>query len=451
MVLLVGCGALPGTPLPSEDTTPVDESRYTLVARFAHISDSQIVDEESPARLVTFSALTRSAWRPYEAYSTQLLDGTIRAINRVHAAGETIEFVIHTGDATDNRQRNEVDWYLTAMNGGPINPRSGPDDRAASDLPPADLDPHHPFVAQGLYRQGIHGPLASVPWYGVLGNHDHFAVGVFPIVEDLLGGRTSPLPPDDRIGLFYPKALDPTGSTAYGPITPAHPGPPPAINIPQRIEPREERQYVTIAEMLEAYRSPGGSPPGHGFADTGSHTWYSTSPVPGLRLIVLDSSTPIVELPAAIYSEGAISEVQRDFLERELTEADDRGDLAIVATHHPSSSLAFSYGTSLLPSDLVSLLNRHPSVALHLCGHTHAHSAFDRGTYVEITTGSTLDWPQQGRVIELWRAPDATELRYRFFSHLDDLPPLDGLHSGLLEDPLRALREEAAALASDGG
>ncbi|MCH7597256.1 MAG: hypothetical protein IID35_11960, partial [Planctomycetes bacterium] len=82
--------------------------------------------------------------------------------------------------------------------------------------------------------------------------------------------------------------------------------------------------------------------------------------------------------------------------------------------------------------------------------------------YVEIVTGSIIDLPQQGRVIEIWRknrepaspdsAPtDATgsiELRYRLFSHLDEItPPPGDEHIALFDDPLMPLRRMAAQLA----
>ena len=45
-LLPFGCGGLPGVPLANESTMPVDTDRFELVARFVHISDAQIVDEE---------------------------------------------------------------------------------------------------------------------------------------------------------------------------------------------------------------------------------------------------------------------------------------------------------------------------------------------------------------------------------------------------------------------
>ena len=64
------------------DLLPGPEGEHWL--RFVHLSDVHIADTESPARLVTMDAFLSPAWRPQEAYSTQVLDATCRAINRIH-------------------------------------------------------------------------------------------------------------------------------------------------------------------------------------------------------------------------------------------------------------------------------------------------------------------------------------------------------------------------------
>ncbi|MCZ6766722.1 MAG: metallophosphoesterase, partial [bacterium] len=238
-----GCGGIPGVSLPNESTEAVDESRFTLLARFVHLSDAQIIDEESPARLTVARELSSTAWRPHEAYSTQLLDGMIRTVNKMHVARETFYFLVHTGDAADNAQRNELDWFMTVIDGGQIDPRSAIDDRQPSQKPDPLLDPHAPFESQGLYRSGVHGDSPTIPWYALVGNHDHFAVGVFPIVTDLSGNRISPLMWENRIGLFLPVSLNPIGVLAYAPVTPANPAPPVGLNLPTVVPANPDRAY----------------------------------------------------------------------------------------------------------------------------------------------------------------------------------------------------------------
>ena len=509
----VGCGGIPGVVLPNESTQPVDSTGFELLARFVHITDTHIVDEESPGRLTAAASLSRSAYRPYEAYSTQLLDGIVRTVNKMHVARQTIDFVIHTGDATDNAQHNELEWFVTILNGGSVDPLTGPDDRDPDMLPDPLLDPHHPFVAQGLYRHGVHGPESTIAWYSVLGNHDRFAVGVFPIVTDLLGRRVSPLPLEERIAFTFPVELDPTGSLSWGPITPANPGPPPNINFPILVQANPARRYITDGDFVETHLDSVGLPTGHGFdAEQPQRTWYSVSPAVGLRLIGLNSATPLFEQPALAYQGGAISLAQRQFLLRELAEAQERGEYVIVATHHPSDALEPVYGTSLIPSSFRRLLNQYPCVKLHLAGHWHRNVVIDRGGYLEIVTCSTLDAPQQGRVIEIWRpneprasaraavrrlveprasaradarrqvqpqafparrdadypvqaaqmvrqdAPDLSrpetqldvQIHYRMFWHLDEIDAPDDLHIELFEDPLWDMRRIAADSAGAG-
>ncbi len=448
--LFSGCGAVQDVYLPNESNEPIDPTRYELLARFAHISDAHVTDEESPARLTLFAELTRSAWRPQEAYSTQVLDGTLRAINKLHVAEGPVHFVVHTGDAVDNNQWNEWQWFVGVFDGGLIDPRSGPDDRSDDMKPEPLMDPHEPFTAQGLYRNGVHGPLPTIAWYNVFGNHDHFAVGVFPIVSDAFGHLISPLPYQQRVGFTLPVRLDPLASFGWGVITDANPGPP-TVGLATYVEPNEARRFATWTEAVELFGTSVGEPSGHGFdLDRPDRTWFSTLAAPGIRLIVLNSSTPAIELPTIVHSEGAISVAQRAFLRRELEKAEEAGEVVIVATHHPSGSLLSVYGSSLVESSMVDLLNEFPCVKMHLAGHWHRNAVIDRGGYLEIVTGSLMDAPQEGRFIEIWRHKDDGEitLRYRQFSHLTPATlPNDPTHAPILQDPYEPMRRLAAELA----
>ena len=134
--------------LPARTSPAAELQGYELLARFAHVTDTHVVDEESPARFAGAHELVSPAWRPYEAYSTQLLDGILRMVNRIHASGRTIDFLLHTGDACDNSQSNELAWVLGVFDGGEINPLTGPDDRPIESRPDPLLDPHATFTAQ---------------------------------------------------------------------------------------------------------------------------------------------------------------------------------------------------------------------------------------------------------------------------------------------------------------
>lgn len=431
--------------LPSRESDAFDTTGLTLLARLFHVSDTHQVDEESPARLAGGHFVTRSAWRPYEAYATQLFDGVIRTANRIHAAGRTIDFAVHTGDACDNAQFNELAWFLGVFDGSIIDPRSGPDDRPADARPVPELDAHAAFQAQGIYRNGVHGPAADIPWYGVFGNHDVYAIGVFPFFEMPEGRRVVPLPLQIQPGILLPSMLDPTAFLAHGNVTPAMPGPPDLITIPTFLEPNADRAFFNKREFIRAMFGTVTGPSGHGFADpeTGP-SYYSVTPVPGIRLIGLDTCDPAHLLPAFVYVDGSLTEPQVAFLRSELDAARDRGELVIVASHHPSNSIREIYGTALLASEFRALLNEYPNVIMHLAGHTHRNRVADRGGYLEIETCSTIDLPQEGRLVEIYRNETTGEITvaYEMFGHVvDDLPPLGA-------DPLRALRQAARNIAT---
>lgn len=429
--------------LPFGERSPPEGEGWQLVARIAHITDTHIVDEESPARFAGAHALFTSAWRPYEACSAQLLDGLIRTINRMHASGRTIDFVLHTGDACDNAQGNELQWFLRVMDGLTVDPLSGPDDRPPDLRPPVNLDPHAAFTPQGLYRQGRHGHHPSIPWYITPGNHDRFGIGVFAIFEDFLGRRTAPLPFPQRPGVLLPSVLDPTGWLAHGNVTPAEPGPPCFLELPRLVVPNPARRYFDKREFVQALFSTETLPSGHGYEAPAGPTWYSVSPVPGLRLVGLDTCEPAWRLEGFPYQDGSLSAAQVAFLRAELAAAGERGEWVVVASHHPSASLWAGYGSAVAGEAFRELLNSHSNVILHLAGHSHRNRVADRGGYLEIETCSTLDAPQQGRLVEIWRhgSSGAVHIQYEMFSHLDtDLPPLG-------DDPLRGLREEAWRIA----
>ncbi len=445
-LLLLGCTSEPSGLLgllnPREGPPPAAD--FELVARFVQVSDTHIVDVASPARFAGLDPVIGSAWRPQEAYSTQILDGTIRTVNRIHAGGETVDFLVHTGDATDNAQANELAWFLAVMDGALVTPCSGPDDRPVEMRPERTLDPFSPFQAQGLYQQSRHGDPPTIPWYAVLGNHDVLALGTVPIVEDAAGRRVAPLPLDWRPGLWLPVVLDPVGSLAYGAVTPAHPGPPPVLNCPQAVAANVERRYFDQPEFADALSQTQSQPAGHGLParETG-RTWYSAVPVPGLRLIVLDTATLTAPKPGCLYTKGALSRAQLDFLRTELAHAAGQGELAIVASHHPSDELSATDDGTVSGDELRAVLAGEPALVLHIAGHMHRNRVVQRAGYVEIETCATISPPMEARLIEIWRntADGRIAIAYRMLSDLDDELPALG------EDPLRPMRVVAHALA----
>lgn len=458
-----GCGTFAPEPAPLPDTAwpDVDSTGYTLVARFAQISDAHALDEESPGRTAILGGLISVAWRPHDPYSLQLLDGAIRAVNAYHARVAPLDFLIHTGDAVDNVQSNELHWFLDVLDGGTVDPLSGVDDRVAEDLPPALRDPHAPFAAEGLYRQGVHGPRPSIPWYAVMGNHDRYAVGTLPLVARLDGGLMAPLPGGARIGFFLPVVLVPDGWLAYGTITPANPGPLPGLLVPSVVAPNPQRRFLRPEEYVAAHFATAAGPPGHGFSADG-RTWYSVEVAAGLRLIVLDTTLAPATVPGGDYHSGGLTALQVEFLRAALAEADRADELVLVATHHPSADLSLQLATAITPDGFRNLLASHPCVVAHLAGHEHCHRVTERGGYLEFETGALIDPPHEGRIIELWRKNVAGEtpgagaglaerdvvLRYATIAADYSGTALSGL-TPAPTDPLLPLRQQAKALSGE--
>src|SRR5688572_24943981 len=103
---------------------------------FAQLTDPQIADEMSPAR-VDFAdpagGEIKSSWRPQEAMGPQVFDQVVRSVNAGRRStvrqGDgrraRLAFAITTGDLADNQQLNETRWFRDVLDGGQIDPFSG--------------------------------------------------------------------------------------------------------------------------------------------------------------------------------------------------------------------------------------------------------------------------------------------------------------------------------------
>ena len=109
--------------------------RRSLVL-FAQLTDPQIADEMSPAR-VDFAdpagGEIKSSWRPQEALGLQVFDSIVRAVNanrrspvkQGNGKRSKLAFALTTGDLADNQQLNETRWFRTVLDGGQVDPFSG--------------------------------------------------------------------------------------------------------------------------------------------------------------------------------------------------------------------------------------------------------------------------------------------------------------------------------------
>ena len=210
------------------------------ITNFLQLSDFQIIDEESPAR-VEFLDTTQqfpglrplsAAYRPQEALTTQVTEAMVRAVRNTVSpvTSERLEFAILTGDNADSQQFNETRWFIDILDGHKeIDPNSGiegtcdtapgslydgvkgggdlgyydPDnsgpntdgkgysperaeniarftgDVTVRDFPKLLENAQHPFHALGL----------DIPWYTAFGNHDALVQGNSP---DAYAGPVGP-------------------------------------------------------------------------------------------------------------------------------------------------------------------------------------------------------------------------------------------------------------------
>jgi hypothetical protein len=197
-----GDGALergPGEPLVDRTELAPAAEPGRVIATVAQITDVQVRDEESPARvpfLDRLGGVFSSTFRPEEAFSTQVLAASVRAVNRLRPDATFV-----TGDIVDSSSSTELDQAIAVLDGGGVDPDTGGpgyDGVQAADNPAPlyyrpDLDaPRHAGALAAAQRR-FHSPGLTAPWYPALGNHDLLVQGETPAtprIDDVAtGGR----------------------------------------------------------------------------------------------------------------------------------------------------------------------------------------------------------------------------------------------------------------------
>lgn len=358
-------------------TAPEPGANAMMLSRFVHLADTQLADDESPARVLNVDSpmgLTGGAFRPQEGHECRILNAAVRTINKI-GEGSPIDFVVLGGDNADNAQTNEIDWVLGILSGSDlVDCDSGIDDDPVSG---ANNDPKDPFIAPGL----------DAPWYWVTGNHDVLNQGNFP-----------PLAKEAEYLSDYAAVGTRDWSQPGGPV------------ILGDIPPDERRQPLTGVGVLSRVKADGD---GHGMPDSAvasGRAFYSFD-VEGtpLRVIVLDTAAPSGS------AEGLIHQPEvDDFLVPELDAALAAAKYVIVTSHHSSAQLTNGGGfggeeqpDAVLQDDLREVLGGYPNLLMHLAGHTHHHRAVTvepiiGAPYWEVETSALADFPHQMRLIELW-------------------------------------------------
>ena len=368
-------------------------TRRTSLAYFGQLTDFQLADEESPARVEFIdTGPFNAAWRPWEALNPQIDDAMIRQVNAFTAASpvadgagghRSMDLTITTGDSADSQQRNETEWVRTLLEGGNLNPGSGIDPQdseipacaaagaagavADGDAPqkytgvqdPNDYqegpgqfyfpdDPTGAFEAWPEYdglmdraQEPFDAAGLDVPSYVAFGNHDALVQGnafANASYEQVATGCYKPMGPivaDNTIA----GALGALDQDTLADMLSSDPG---KVSL---VPPDPNRQYVSKAQYKAIFEG-GTQDDGHGFglvdpdeeqASNGAAGYYAWSPVPGFRFIALDTvSEAGVIGPSA---DGNIDDPQYQWLQGQLEKATDKDQLVVLFSHHAIPSL----------------------------------------------------------------------------------------------------------------
>jgi metallophosphoesterase (TIGR03767 family) len=368
------------------------ERRRRSLLYLAQLTDFQLSDEESPARVEflddAISSVASSAWRPQEAFVAHQTEYTIRQVNRFLSSpvrdgeGERAQLLnaVLTGDLADNAQRNETEWVVRLLEGGTVNPNSGSSNVdadydpfcraqvAAGRLDPAEAprytgvqdyddyfespifyDPERPRgiyaqrgwpVYPGLMDEGqkpFQAEGLRVPSYVLFGNHDNLVQGNEDAIqpyETVATGCVKPLSP-------LPGVTRPLENLNPDALQPLATDPTKTVVVP----PDPNRRFVDRPQFRELHRT-GRQADEHGFsfidpaelsASAGAASYYSFSPKRGIRYISIDTIADAGN--TADQSDGNVDDPQWRWLERELEAASERNELIVAFGHHATGSM----------------------------------------------------------------------------------------------------------------
>ncbi len=437
------------------------DDRRTPLAAFVQFTDLHIMDAQSPVRFeYTHPLLGTGAHRPQETLGPIGASALVSRVNSLRngpVTGRPFDFMMTTGDNTDNHEQVELDWLMAILNGGSVTPNTGDMSgyegvqNCGSDLywqPESDLAdrykterglPHLPgFLAAALAE--FQSPGLDIPWYCTVGNHDNTPSGTLPA-----GTLTDAFVGDRKIMLAEDRVIE---QTADAQTDPEQVGELPeeverlesarevqSASIVSTVTPDERRMPFDPAGFVAAHLDEGNTGPGphgHGFTDAnadGVDCFYTFPIAEGVTGVSLDTTT------LAGLANGSIGKAQYDWLESTLRASssvyydllgrrrtqDVTDELFVLFSHHTSGTMDNPLPDSRRPTEvrfigqiLVAMLKRYPNVLAWVNGHTHhnevtAHTSDspERGFW-EINTASHVDHPQLARCIELVDNADGT-------------------------------------------
>jgi metallophosphoesterase (TIGR03768 family) len=454
-----------GAPLPvatRAELLPAGAAPHTTgkkakLLRFFAFTDVHITDKEAPNQLIAFqqtepfATTNTSIYSPVMLSTTHVLDAAIQTVNALHKS-DPFDFGVMLGDASNNPTSIELRWYIDVFDGKRITPSSGA--HAGADT----VDYQKPFKAAGLDR--------SIPWYQVVGNHDHFYLGSFPLddgdpsfrstyvagavwgIGDALIPKMANFPVlidvDALKGkpAFYPGVID--GSTPFGTIVGAGPAADPAFaaGAPKVVADPNRRALDKPAWIAEFFHTKT-QPVGHGFhlarksrfgrrdPGFGCYSFMPKTHLP-LKVIVLDDTQVSDDGSHDIHGHGYLDAARWAWLKEELDAGQVNHQLMIVAAHVPigvapigsevewwgeTNGIAPEKRNAVALGELVDKLRATPNLLMWIAGHRHVNAvkAFasddpskpERGFW-QVETSSLRDFPQQFRTFDLYLNDDDT-------------------------------------------
>ena len=421
-----------------------------------HLSDLHVCDPESPSRLQYLDRLSDpdSEWkekvghmgtyRAQEILTTQVVTAMVDALNEIKNGPLTnnpLEAVVVTGDMTDNAQLNETQWYMTALNGGTVSPVSGnknisewvgsqnvkydefywhPDGAPTGEKLDRPISKFGFPIIKGLIekaRSSFKSTGLNVPWFATFGNHDLLLQGTVAANKELSSfsignSRIVSLPPDFKNPELVTPAVSEIGPVKY----------PDFAEFPQtKITADQLRAFNTPATFASSHINAGGNPVGHGFTkeNVENNTAYWCHDLENVRLISMDTVNPHGGW------QGSIDEKQLNWIREKLLEAEDK--YCVLLSHHPSPTLINDFAPSgqprrIIRDELLQELYQHQNLIVWVAGHVHRHASGlhtrpDGSTFLEFTTASHIDWPQQSRVIEIVKEENGIAIASTVIDH----------------------------------
>ena len=380
---------------------------------FLSISDAHITDKESPCQSIYLSCYqggtngSSACYSPVMLYTTQVLDAAIRTANAVNRL-LPFDFAISLGDDANGPQYNELRWYIDVMDGKPITPSSG------AHVGATNIDYQEPFQAAGLDP--------AIPWYAVLGNHDHLWEGGLLITNSTSEQDFTNiyvlclcLAPDSVPD--YMGTID--GSTPYGDVIDVGSftnfivgG---VTNFPTVVA-DTNRYYLETTNWMREFFNTSSKPVGHGFSEaniTNNFACYSFEPLTNLPLKVIVLDDTMSDQDFEFGQQAALDTNRFNWLTNELQLGQDQDQLMIIATHEPLEVIGTNSPVSL--TNVLAALHTYPNLLLWICGHTHQNNIIPQPSpdpdhpeygFWEVQTASLRDFPQEFRTWEILRNTD---------------------------------------------